>query len=327
MKKRGNLKLILFFSLLTFVLTAVVIVAWEQILRPPFFAWVDRKYPGTENVEERWKIQQRVEHFFISLTVDVVVVSILLAIVGRQERRLVETQERLAHTEKIAALGRVAAQVAHEVKNPLAGLLLYSMHLKSKLAGELLETESAALVDRIIETINHLTKTVEQVMKFASPVRLNLHPLDLNQVVRDVLQLAEPQLSAAHINTTLVLDERGVTARIDESAMRAVLMNLISNAVQAMTNGGGHLRVVTQVDGGNARLSIGDNGSGMSSEQLQRVFEPFYTTRSQGLGLGMAYAQKIVEQHGGTVKIESHPGIGTTIAIELPSENRMRISN
>jgi signal transduction histidine kinase len=94
-----------------------------------------------------------------------------------------------------------------------------------------------------------------------------------------------------------------------------------------MTNGGGHLRVVTQVDGGNARLSIGDNGSGMSSEQLQRVFEPFYTTRSQGLGLGMAYAQKIVEQHGGTVKIESHPGIGTTIAIELPSENRMRISN
>jgi two-component system sensor histidine kinase HydH len=321
MKKRGNLKLILFFTLLTFVLTAVVILTWEQILRPPFYAWVDRNYPGPENVEERWKIQQRVEHFFISLTVDVVVVSILLAIVGRQQRRLVEAQERLAHNEKIAALGRVAAQVAHEVKNPLAGLLLYSMHLKSKVATQLPESE-VALIDKIIDTINHLTSTVEQVMKFASPVRLTLRPFDLNQVVRDALQLVESQLSEAHVNTTLVLDERPVTARIDESAMRAVLLNLISNSVQAMTNGGGELRIATQADGQRVRLTVSDTGMGMSSEQLKQVFEPFYTTKSQGLGLGMAYAQKIVEQHGGTVGIESRPGAGTIIAIEIPAESQ-----
>jgi two-component system sensor histidine kinase HydH len=317
-KKRGNLKLILFFSLLTFVLTAVVIVTWEQILRPPFFAWVDRKYPGSENVEERWKIQQRVEHFFISLTVDVVVVSILLAIVGRQQRRLVEAQERLAHNEKIAALGQVAAQVAHEVKNPLAGLLLYSMHLKSKVAGQLPQGE-LALIDKIIETINHLTRTVEQVMNFASPVRLTLRPLDLNQVVRDVMQLAEPQLSGVNINTSLVLDEGSVTATLDESAMRAVLLNLISNSIQAMTGGGGDLRVVTQVDGRGVRLTVSDTGIGMNSEQLQKVFEPFYTTRRQGLGLGMAYAQKIIERR---------PHAGTTIVIEIPAEHpRARLTN
>src|SRR6267378_7174859 len=262
-KKGRNLKLILFFSLLTFVLTTVVIVTWEQILRPPFYAWVDRNYPGVENGEERWKIQQRAEHFFISLTVDVVVVSILLAIVGRQQRRLAETQEQLAHNEKIAALGRVAAQVAHEVKNPLAGLLLYSMHLKSKVVTHLPESE-AVLIDKIIDTINHLTKTVEQVMKFASPVQLTLRPLDLNQVVRDVLQLAEPQLSEACVNTTLVLDDRGVIALIDESSMRAVLMNLISNSVQAMTNGNRHLRVVTQADGSRVRLIVSDTGMGMN---------------------------------------------------------------
>lgn len=321
MKKRGNLKLILFFSLLTFVLTAVVILTWEQILRPPFFAWVDRNYPGVENVEERWKIQQRVEHFFISLTVDVVVVSILLAIVGRQQRRLVEAQEKLAHNEKIAALGRVAAQVAHEVKNPLAGLLLYSMHLKSLQPAQRPDNE-AVLIDKIIDTINHLTRTVEQVMKFASPVRLTLRAFDLNQLVREVLPLVEAQLAEAHVNTSLALDEGHATARIDEAAMRSVLLNLISNSVQAMANGGGELRLVTEADGRHVRLTVSDTGMGMSSEQLKKVFEPFYTTKSQGLGLGMAYAEKIVEQHGGTVSLQSRPGAGTTTVVEVPAAPR-----
>lgn len=94
MKKGLDLRLIIFFTALTFVLTAVVIVAWEQVLRPPFFAWVDRNYPGAANVERRSKIQQRVEHFFISMTVDMVVVGILLTLVGRQQRRLVESESR-----------------------------------------------------------------------------------------------------------------------------------------------------------------------------------------------------------------------------------------
>lgn len=321
MKKRGNLKLVLFFTLVTFVLTTAVILTWEQILRPPFYSWVERNYPGNENTEERWKIQQRVEHFFISLTVDVIVVSTLLAIVGRQQRRLVEAQEKLAHNEKIAALGRVAAQVAHEVKNPLAGLLLYSMHFKSEVAGKLPEHE-AALIDKIIDTINHLTRTVEQVMTFASPARLTLRPVDLNQVVRDVLRLAEPQLSEARVNTSLDLDEEPTTARVDESAMRAVLLNLVSNSVQAMTSGGGELRITTRAAGARVRLTVNDTGVGMSGEQLKQVFEPFYTTKRQGLGLGMAYAQKIVEQHGGTISIESRTAAGTSITIEVPAETR-----
>jgi PAS domain S-box-containing protein len=94
MKKGRNLRLILFFTVLTFVLTTVVIVAWEQVLRPPFYGWVDRNYPGVENDARRWKIQQRGEHFFISMTVDLVVVSILLMLVGREQRRLVESEKR-----------------------------------------------------------------------------------------------------------------------------------------------------------------------------------------------------------------------------------------
>src|SRR6185369_17558880 len=101
-----------------------VIVTWEQLLRPPYFSWVERNYPGPENADYRYKLEQRVEHFFISMTFDVIVVSILLGIVNRKQRKLIETTEQLAHSEKIATLGRVAAQVDHEVSNPLAGLLL-----------------------------------------------------------------------------------------------------------------------------------------------------------------------------------------------------------
>ncbi len=94
MKTRANLRLVIFFTLLTSALTLVVIVTWEKLLRPPFFAWVERRYPGPENAESRWKIQQRTEHFFISMTVDVVVVSILLMLVDRQQRRLVGSEQR-----------------------------------------------------------------------------------------------------------------------------------------------------------------------------------------------------------------------------------------
>ncbi len=227
-------------------------------------------------------------------------------------------QERLAHQEKIAALGRAAAQMAHEVKNPLAGMLLYAMHLRGKAAGKLAESE-VALVDKLVETINHLTNTVEHVLDFARPVRLSPRPLDLNSVVADVLQLLEPQASANRIERRLELDERGCGAVLDEASVRSALMNLILNAIQAMP-GGGTLRVSTLARGPAALVEIADTGKGMTEEQVAHIFEPFYTTKSQGLGLGLSYAAKVIEQHGGTVAVESRVGEGTTIRVELPRE-------
>src|SRR5262245_9891116 len=108
LKRSFNSHLIILFTLLTLVLTAAVIGTWEKLLRPHYFSWVERNYPGPENADYRSKLQQRVEHFFISITVDVIVVTILLAIVNRKQRRLVAAHEQLAHSEKIATLGRVA---------------------------------------------------------------------------------------------------------------------------------------------------------------------------------------------------------------------------
>src|ERR1044072_4903026 len=197
-RKWSNLRLIILFTVLTLTLTAVVIVAWEQLLRPHYFSWVERHYPGPENAAYRNNIEQRVEHVFISMTVDVIVVSILLGIVNRKQRSLIEANEHLAHSEKIATLGRVAAQVAHEVRNPLAGLLLYSEHLKDKLDGKV-PNGDAQLIDKIIDTINNLTATTEQILNYARPVTLAPRRVDLNTVAQDVIQLLSTDITAHRI--------------------------------------------------------------------------------------------------------------------------------
>jgi two-component system sensor histidine kinase HydH len=236
----------------------------------------------------------------------------------RLEAEKEEMQRQLFHNEKIAALGRVAAQVAHEVKNPLTGLLLYAMHLKNKLSGKSAEGE-LVLCDRMIDSINHLVGTTEQIMSLARPVTLAPRPLDLNQVVKKVLQLLQPQISAYRIEERLDLPETEVIALLDETSLTSALINLTLNSIQSMP-GGGRLTVRTNRVNGTSRLTIADTGCGMTAEQIEKVFEPFYTTKSQGLGLGMPYAKKVIEQHHGAIHIESQPDAGTRIVIELPAE-------
>ena len=318
--RRSNLGLILLFTALTIILTATVIITWEQVLRPPYYSWVERNYPGPDNADYRNKIEQRVEHFFISMTVDVIVVSILLGIVNHKQRRLIAAQEQLAHSEKIATLGRVAAQVAHEVSNPLAGLLLYSEHLKGKLDGKI-SSGDAQLIDKIIETINHLTATTEQILNYARPVTLALKTVNLNDVAQDVTQLLSTEISAHNIETVLEFDSTPVTGMLDEASIRATTLNLVLNAVQAMPNGG-RLTISTGRDGKKIWMLIKDTGAGMSPERIKQIFEPFNTTKSRGLGLGMPYAQKIIQQHGGQIIVESRQGNGTQVRIELPADER-----
>jgi len=315
-KKGSNLRLILAFTALTIVLTAVVIVAWEQVLRPYYYSWVARSFPGTENASIRYKFEQRGEHFFISMTVDLIVVSILLVLVDRQQRRLVEAHEKLAHSEKIATLGRVAAQVAHEVRNPLAGLLLYSEHLKGKIAGKVSDGE-VELVDKIIHTVNNLTSTTEQILSYARPIKLAPRKVDLNSVVQDVVQLLSTEIAANRVETQLKLSSSPVQGMLDEASIRSAVLNLVLNAVQSMPNGG-RLEISTGSDGEMLWLVITDTGTGMSPDQITKIFEPFSTTKSRGLGLGMPYAQKIIEHHGGEILVHSELKKGTQVRLELP---------
>src|SRR6185503_19161701 len=214
----------------------------------------------------------------------------------------------------------VAAQVAHEVRNPLAGLLLYSEHLKGKLDGKVAAGD-VQLVDKIIKTINHLTATTEQILNYARPVTLALKTVDLNDVAQDVIQLLSTEISAHNIETVLAFDSSPVSGMLDEASIRAATLNLVLNAIQAMSNGG-RLTISTGHDGKRMWMTIKDTGAGMSPERIKQIFEPFNTTKSRGLGLGMPYAQKIIQQHGGRIEVESRQGTGTQVRIELPADER-----
>ena len=238
--------------------------------------------------------------------------------VAERTAELVEAHDRLAHNQRVAALGRVAAQVAHEVRNPLFSLLLYSTHLKDELAGKV-APEQVEIVDSIIDTINQLTSTTEQILNFARPVRLALRPAELNSVVNAVLKLLHAQISANKITVKVDQGDSNPTAMLDEACVRAAFLNLLLNAVEAMPTGG-TLSITTATAGGMLSLVITDTGSGMSEERVKKIFEPFNSDKPSGLGLGMPYAKKIIEEHGGNITVESKLGEGTRVSINLPAE-------
>jgi signal transduction histidine kinase len=132
-----------------------------------------------------------------------------------------------------------------------------------------------------------------------------------------VVQLLSTEISTNRIETKLDLSDSPVEGTLDEASIRAAILNLVLNAIQAMPNGG-RLTISTGVDGENLWLLIRDTGTGMSPDQIQKIFEPFSTTKSRGLGLGMPYAQKIIERHGGQILVHSELKRGTEVRLELP---------
>ena len=267
---------------------------------------------ATENkrlTDEKRRLEQEIKRYAEELEMRV----------DERTAELIETHKRLVTQERIAALGRAAAQVAHEVKNPLAGLLLYSLHLKNKSSN--FSESQTYLIDKIVDTIKHLNSRVEQILGFARPVNLTLKSGNLNEIVNDVLDLLRPQLTANKVEARLSLHEPAAYAMLDESSIRGALMNLMLNAIEAMREGG-TLSITIDQTAESLRLEIADTGHGIGEEESKKIFEPFYTTKEQGLGLGMPYARKIIEQHGGTIALNTRPGDGTTISITLPAAQK-----
>jgi len=241
----------------------------------------------------------------------------------RQKQRRAEEASRLAHTDQLASLGQLAAGLAHEIKNPLAGI---------HGALEILREDSSAnqsnaeLYDEMINELDRVNETLQSLLSSARPSTVRLATVDLAKLIREVHKLMEPGLRRPGVRLELDIETEPLEVQADSAKMRQVLINLVQNAADAMTDGGGTVtiratRLPTEVGG--AIVAVQDDGPGISEAQQGKIFEPFFTTKFTGTGLGLAIARSLVEQHGGSLEVESKSGEGTAFYIVLPtSEER-----
>ena len=221
---------------------------------------------------------------------------------------LLSQQRELRRAERLAAVGRISAQITHEVRNPLNAI-----GLNAELLAEELEAvpggapEARALCAAISREVDRLNALTEEYLRFARAPRTPASRHEPGELVGSLLDFLGPELAAAHIEVRREIQPGVPAIRGDEARLRAVLLNLVRNAREAMA-GGGTLTVAARPADGGVELEVRDTGAGVSPEALPRLFDPFYSTKERGTGLGLAFVQEVVQEHGGTVRCEGAPG-------------------
>jgi len=248
-------------------------------------------------------------------------------------------------SERVQALTLLAASVAHEIGNPLNALHIHLQLMErevkklrrdewrvaggrkpaSPVPDHTSQPDSALKLEQYLNVakgeINRLDYIITQFLQAIRPVPPQLQPDSLNSVVEKTLDLLRPELDNRGLTVTTRLARRLAVAPIDTTQMQQVLVNLIKNAMQAMTKGG-TLTLLTGENDDEVWVSVGDTGGGIPQEQINHIFEPFYTTKKKGTGLGLMIVQRIVRAHNGRIELESHVGRGTVFRIWLPLHER-----
>ena len=236
------------------------------------------------------------------------------------ERRRLEQANLRA--ERLAMVGTIAAQVAHEVRNPLGSITLNLDLLAKELErlggprGAGLE-EGRTLVSEIREEVRRIQRVIEEYLQFARLPKLQPKPVKLNALLEHKLAFMEPAFSKAGVQLRTEFDADLKTVEADAEQLWQALLNLVQNSLEAMP-GGGTLALSTRRENGHALLRLSDSGKGMSEQQLKQIVEPFFSTKPKGTGLGLPLTQRILHEHGAEAECASAPGHGTTFTIRFP---------
>jgi two-component system NtrC family sensor kinase len=237
-----------------------------------------------------------------------------------------ETQARLIQSEKMSALGRLAASIAHEINNPLQAIQGCLTLASEEMAGQQRRDKLSRYLTIVESEIERIAAIVQRMRDFYRPARRALEPTDLHGVLASVLELSSKQLQHGGVTVERhwVADLPQVQANPDH--LRQIFLNLVINALDAMPEGG-TLRIATSLDemhgeGDHLQQAVqvvfSDTGGGMSQEAQARLFEPFFTTKPHGTGLGLSIIYQIIQAHSGQIEVESQEGVGTTFTILLP---------
>jgi two-component system sporulation sensor kinase A len=227
-----------------------------------------------------------------------------------------EMETKLREQECLAAVGQLAASVAHEIKNPLAGIRGACEIISDGFAPEEPKKE---LAEEVLRQVDRLNRTVQELLIFARPQRLKPAVVDLNEMLRRVLNLLEDDDATRHVEFVRAFDPGLPAILVDPQQVEQVFFNVVLNAIQ-FQEGPGRVEITTGSGDGHVRVSVRDVGPGIPDDVLEHVFEPFFTTRARGTGLGLAIVKKIVEGHGGSVDIDTEVGRGTTVTVHFPLE-------
>jgi signal transduction histidine kinase len=227
--------------------------------------------------------------------------------IGELQKELAEKDRLLSRKSRLEMLGRMAAGLAHEIRNPLGGIQLYAGMLRRDLESD---PEKARVLDRILSAVSGLETLVEDMLTYGRDLEPRRAAVPLASVVEAALDLARAALEERRIAVRKDLD--GASAELDAGMMQRVFLNLVLNAVQAMEPGG-----TLTVTGRGLAVSFADTGPGVPPEVLEKLFTPFLTSKAKGTGLGLAIAHKIVEAHGGQIEARNGPAGGATFTVRL----------
>jgi len=236
---------------------------------------------------------------------------------GKQE------SERSQRKDRLAAMGEMAAKIAHEIRNPLGSIELFATSLQASLEEQ---PELQVLAERISSGVKSIDAIISNLLQFVRPNEANrFERFDIYEALDDSLFFMEHLTDKENgITVKVAYGQRPLFVKGDVELMKQVCLNIILNAIQSMPNGG-ELCITTTPQSGSCggkpacfRLRISDSGGGIQPDQVGKIFDPFFTTKERGTGLGLSIVHSIIEMHGGVIDVESTPGSGTTFTIDLP---------
>ena len=231
-----------------------------------------------------------------------------------------ELEAQLSQADKLSSIGLLAAGVAHEVNTPLAVISSYTQMLSKQLQGD---PQKSGLLEKITRQTFRASEIVNNLLNFSRTSGSEVGDVDVNKVIADTLALLEHQFKIAKVEVENQLAPRLKPIQGNPGRLQQVFLNLFLNAKDAMP-GGGKLRVAT-MNGDSVSVSVSDTGSGIAPEHIQRIYDPFFTTKNapqegqaRGTGLGLSVTYGIIQEHAGKIRVESNPGAGTTFTLDFP---------
>ena len=232
------------------------------------------------------------------------------------ERALRRTQEQLLQSEKLAAMGRLTSQIAHELNNPLYGIMNTLELLKTEVSPQ---SKRRKVLEMALSETVRLSELLRKMLSFSRPDQEEKQAVDLNTILDEILLLHEKQLQENDIKIQTSFAAQLPPIMASKNQLRQVFLNLVANARDAMPDGG-TLSVKTDLDRETVKIEIGDTGTGIKEEHLKRIFDSFFTTKDsvKGVGLGLSVCYGFVKEHGGDIQVRSEVDTGTTFTITFP---------